>query len=114
MKAATWAMRAAILCYRHALSPVLPQTCRFQPSCSQYALEAVSRFGARKGGWLTLKRLARCHPWGGWGYDPVPPEARAVPPAAGNEVRITRCPVRRDKWKNSGTIKDDFSKDGAR
>ena len=75
MKAATVAMRAAILCYRHALSPVLPQVCRFQPSCSRYALEAVSRFGARKGGWLTLKRLARCHPWGGWGYDPVPPEA---------------------------------------
>jgi putative membrane protein insertion efficiency factor len=73
MKAATVAMRAAILCYRHALSPVLPGACRFQPSCSQYALEAISRFGARKGGWLTLKRLARCHPWGGWGYDPVPP-----------------------------------------
>lgn len=79
MKAATVAMRAAILCYRHALSPVLPQVCRFQPSCSRYALEAVSRFGAWKGGWLTLKRLARCHPWGGWGYDPVPPEAGREP-----------------------------------
>jgi hypothetical protein len=73
MKAATAAMRAAILCYRYALSPVLPGACRFQPSCSQYALEAVSRFGARKGGWLMLRRLARCHPWGGSGYDPVPP-----------------------------------------
>lgn len=79
MKAATAAMRAAILCYRYALSPVLPGACRFQPSCSQYALEAISRFGARKGGWLTLKRLARCHPWGGSGYDPVPPEAEGEP-----------------------------------
>ena len=102
MKAATVAMRAAILCYRYALSPVLPGACRFQPSCSQYALEAISRFGARKGGWLMLKRLARCHPWGGSGYDPVPPEAgaRAAWPAAGNGVRIARHLVRGERWKN--------------
>jgi uncharacterized protein len=72
MKAATAAMRAVIHCYRYGLSPVLPGACRFQPTCSAYALDAVSRFGAWKGGWLTLKRICRCHPWGGWGYDPVP------------------------------------------
>jgi uncharacterized protein len=72
MKAATAVMRAVILCYRYALSPVLPGACRFQPTCSAYALEAVSRFGAWRGGWLTLKRIGRCHPWGSWGYDPVP------------------------------------------
>jgi hypothetical protein len=100
MKAATVAMRAAILCYRYALSPVLPGACRFQPSCSQYALDAVSRFGARRGGWLMLKRLARCHPWGSSGYDPVPPDAGCESHSAGNGIRITRCPVRRDPWKN--------------
>ncbi|WP_445376653.1 membrane protein insertion efficiency factor YidD [Niveispirillum fermenti] len=50
-----------------------PPRCRFYPSCSHYALEALSMHGAIRGGWLTLRRLARCHPWGGSGYDPVPP-----------------------------------------
>src|SRR5690606_5151212 len=54
-------------------SRVLPPTCRYAPSCSQYAIEALSKHGAIKGGWLALKRLLRCHPWGGHGYDPVPP-----------------------------------------
>ncbi len=72
MKVATAALRAAIICYRYALSPVLPGTCRFQPTCSSYALEAVTCFGAWKGGWLMIKRIGRCHPWGGWGHDPVP------------------------------------------
>ncbi|MWC45148.1 membrane protein insertion efficiency factor YidD [Sphingomonas carotinifaciens] len=53
-------------------SVILPPTCRFQPSCSAYAIEALSRYGAAKGGWLALKRIARCHPWGGCGPDPVP------------------------------------------
>ncbi len=74
MRMATEFLRAVILCYRYALSPVLPGACRFDPSCSAYALDAVSRFGAWKGGWLALRRLGRCHPWGGWGHDPVPLE----------------------------------------
>lgn len=53
-------------------SQVLPPSCRFQPSCSAYAITALSRYGAVKGSWLALKRLLRCHPWGGTGHDPVP------------------------------------------
>jgi uncharacterized protein len=53
-------------------SRILPPSCRFLPTCSEYAIEAVERHGAIKGGWLAAKRLLRCHPWGGSGYDPVP------------------------------------------
>jgi putative membrane protein insertion efficiency factor len=53
-------------------SRVLPPSCRFQPSCSAYAITAISRYGAARGGWLALKRIFRCHPWGGQGPDPVP------------------------------------------
>ena len=58
--------------YQIVLSPLLPPSCRFHPSCSQYALEAVSRHGALKGSWLAARRLARCHPFHPGGYDPVP------------------------------------------
>jgi hypothetical protein len=59
--------------YQWTVSPLLGPACRFYPSCSQYALWAVLRFGVLKGGWLTLARLARCHPWHPGGFDPVPP-----------------------------------------
>ena len=58
--------------YRYCISPMLPASCRFTPTCSQYALEALRKHGPVKGLWLTLRRIARCHPWGGCGYDPVP------------------------------------------
>ena len=58
--------------YQVVVSPLKPPTCRYTPTCSQYALEALKKYGAFKGSWLTLKRIARCHPWGGCGYDPVP------------------------------------------
>lgn len=57
--------------YQKAISPYLPSACRYIPSCSQYSGEAIQQHGVVKGGWMGLKRLARCHPWGGRGYDPV-------------------------------------------
>lgn len=61
-----------IRAYRAALSPLLGAHCRFHPSCSAYALEALARHGALRGGWLALRRIARCQPWGGSGVDEVP------------------------------------------
>lgn len=58
--------------YQWLLSPLLPPACRFAPSCSEYAAEALARHGLFRGLWLAARRLARCHPWGGHGYDPVP------------------------------------------
>jgi hypothetical protein len=58
--------------YQWVLSPVLGPKCRYTPSCSQYALEALKKYGPLKGGWLSIRRISRCHPWGGHGYDPVP------------------------------------------
>lgn len=65
------------------LSAVTPSSCRHEPSCSHYAIAALSRHGALRGGWLTLRRVARCHPWGSWGYDPVPETTTRIEPARG-------------------------------
>lgn len=80
---------ALIRLYQLLISPLLVMLCpggicRFDPSCSNYALQAVKRHGAFRGAWLTIKRLGRCHPWGGCGHDPVPPSkpvAMLSPPA---------------------------------
>jgi hypothetical protein len=58
--------------YQVAIRPLLPNACRYTPSCSAYAIEAITKYGALKGLYLGLKRILRCHPWGGQGYDPVP------------------------------------------
>jgi putative membrane protein insertion efficiency factor len=58
--------------YRRGVSPLLPPACRFTPTCSAYAEQAIERYGAVRGSWLGARRLLRCHPWGGRGYDPVP------------------------------------------
>lgn len=58
--------------YRRFISPMLPPACRYTPTCSQYAIEAIEKHGAAKGLYLAIRRILRCHPWGGSGYDPVP------------------------------------------
>lgn len=58
--------------YRYSISPMLPASCRYTPTCSQYAIAALKKYGPFKGLWLAIKRIGRCHPWGGSGYDPVP------------------------------------------
>ncbi len=65
-------LSAVVGLYRAVVSPLLGANCRYQPTCSEYAREALARYGAFRGGWLALARIARCHPWGGSGYDPVP------------------------------------------
>lgn len=67
------ALSWGVLFYKKLISPLLPNCCRFTPTCSSYALEALKVHGALYGSWLTLRRLLRCHPWGGSGFDPVPP-----------------------------------------
>ena len=67
-----WPLLGLVALYRIAVSPWLGVNCRFEPSCSAYAVEALRVHGAFRGTWLTARRIARCHPWGGSGYDPVP------------------------------------------
>ena len=83
--------------YRTAISPFTPPSCRFTPTCSAYALEAVDRHGALRGSWLALRRIFRCHPWGGSGHDPVPPATemktdalRSVDPVEPSPTSTTR------------------------
>ncbi len=68
----TWLLTLPILFYRRCISPLTPPACRFTPTCSAYALEALRKHGPLKGLWLAVRRILRCHPWGGSGYDPVP------------------------------------------
>ena len=69
------ALTAVIRGYQLFVSPVLGANCRFDPTCSAYAQESINRFGACRGTFLAVKRIARCHPWGGFGHDPVPERA---------------------------------------
>lgn len=69
---AAWPFIQLIRFYRYAISPLLGANCRYEPTCSAYAEEAIRRHGVIRGGWLALKRISRCNPWGGSGYDPVP------------------------------------------
>lgn len=89
---------ALLVLYRWTVSPVLhalmPTGCRYQPSCSQYASEAVELHGARRGGWLALKRLLRCHPFATSGFDPVPmPESPASKPAIQTTLQALHEPL---------------------
>ena len=69
---------ALVRLYRVAISPWLGMNCRYQPTCSEYALEALRTHGAFKGTWLAVRRIGRCHPWGGSGFDPVPRRSAGV------------------------------------
>jgi putative membrane protein insertion efficiency factor len=65
-------LRLLVQLYRNSIGITLPNSCRYQPTCSQYALDALAEYGAARGTWLALKRIARCHPWAAGGFDPVP------------------------------------------
>ncbi len=78
------ALSAAVRCYQLLVSPLLPPACRYLPTCSEYAAEAIDRHGAWRGIILASRRLARCHPWGGSGYDPVPERGGLDCPPAGS------------------------------
>ena len=67
-----WPLLALVQLYRYTLSPLIGANCRYQPTCSAYAIEALKTHGGLRGGWLAIKRIGRCHPWGGSGHDPVP------------------------------------------
>ena len=67
-----WLLILLVRLYQRYISPLTPPSCRYTPTCSQYAVEALQKHGPLRGSWLALKRLLRCHPWGGSGYDPVP------------------------------------------
>ncbi|MEM7204619.1 MAG: membrane protein insertion efficiency factor YidD [Planctomycetota bacterium] len=67
-----YVLMAPLWLYRRVVSPLKPACCRFRPTCSEYALEALRRHGSCRGAWLTLRRVLRCHPFGGYGFDPVP------------------------------------------
>jgi uncharacterized protein len=73
-----WPLLALLWSYRHLVSPALPPACRYHPSCSQYAVDAITLHGPIRGVWLAVRRLLRCHPWAAGGPDPVPP-ARGRP-----------------------------------
>ncbi len=68
----SWPFLLLIKFYQCCISPFTPPVCRYTPTCSQYAAEAIRKYGPLKGGWLALRRILSCHPWGGSGYDPVP------------------------------------------
>lgn len=71
-KALSYILILPIKLYQYCISPLFPPACRYTPTCSQYTIEALKKHGPFKGLWLSLKRICRCHPWGGSGYDPVP------------------------------------------
>lgn len=81
-----------ILVYRYGISPMIGPRCRFHPTCSAYALEALDRYGPVRGLWLTLRRLARCHPWHPGGVDPLPEDASASPRYLGRAWRGKSVP----------------------
>ena len=87
------ALLAVIRFYRTAISPAFPPSCRYVPSCSAYAAEAIEVHGAARGSWLALRRLLRCHPFHAGGHDPVPPAVVPAEPASGSPRRPALTPA---------------------
>ncbi len=79
-------MIGAIRFYQRGISPLTPSSCRFKPTCSEYARQAVMQHGAARGGWLGFRRILRCHPFGRWGFDPVPGIEGAIAPNSDRNV----------------------------
>lgn len=94
MKLVSFILLLLIRGYQLLISPMFPPSCRYFPTCSDYARQAVTRHGPLKGGWLALCRILRCHPWGGLGYDPVPDTvaARATENTAEENTGLGLCP----------------------
>lgn len=90
MSPGAYLLALPVRAYRLLFSPWVGHNCRYQPTCSVYALEALERHGALRGGWLTLRRIGRCHPFGGSGYDPVP-GADAEADRVRNRNRASPC-----------------------
>jgi hypothetical protein len=90
-----WLLAGLVWGYRLFVSPLLPPSCRYAPTCSAYALEALQAHGPVRGAWLAARRIARCHPWGGSGYDPVPgtdPAFEAAPACASAHCQDPHAP----------------------
>lgn len=89
--------------YQRGVSPFTPAACRFTPTCSEYARQSLERHGALRGGWLSVRRILRCHPWGGQGYDPVPADPSGTgrlapsPPDQPTTDEAPRSPVTSDR-----------------
>lgn len=95
-------MRALIAVYRYGISPFIAGSCRYHPSCSSYAEEALATHGGFRGGLIALKRMVRCHPWGGHGYDPVPDVEDAKMCASHNHSNMSSlAPAVADSRKGS-------------
>ncbi len=84
---------APIRFYQRFISPALPPSCRFTPSCSAYAVEAITEYGAGRGMWMAVKRIGKCHPWHAGGYDPVPLRPQKSPPGTDGDIATGRKTV---------------------
>lgn len=112
-RVATWPLEVLVIAYRWLISPLLPPSCRFYPSCSTYALTALRRFGPLVGSWLAVRRLVRCHPWSPGGVDHVPPrDVRGLPDWAAYRADTAR---REAGWEATAAldVRNDGGKTGA-